>query len=180
MALTIAITGGAGYIGSHTAYLLAQQKHNVIIIDSLNHQQPFPHPWATLIKDDFANEAMLEKLFTTHKIDAVMHFAAHIEVGESVKAPLRFYDNNVTKTLTLLKMMLKHNIKHFIFSSSCAVYGEPKYIPLDEEHSFTPISPYGKNKLIIEYVLQDYARAYNLAYVSLRYFNAAGGLPEAG
>ena len=109
-----------------------------------------------------------------------MHFAAFIEVGESVKHPQRFYENNVVKTLKLLNFMRKHDVNKFIFSSSCAVYGEPIQIPMDESHPFAPISPYGKNKLTVEFALQDYAQAYDLKYVSLRYFNAAGATPEAG
>ena len=133
-----------------------------------------------VIKGDFGDENLLREVFEKYEIDAVMHFAAFIEVGESVKEPQRFYENNVIKTLKLLDIMLEHDVKKFIFSSSCAVYGEPEKVPMDETNPYRPISPYGKNKLVVEYALQDYARAYDLKYVSLRYFNAAGALPEKG
>lgn len=180
MSKTIMIPGGAGYIGSHTAYLLAQKGHKVIILDKLIHKQKFDHKWATLIQQDFSDEIVLDQIFSTHKIDAVMHFAALIEVGESVKKPQEFYHNNVVKTIKLLDSMLKHKVKNFIFSSSCAVYGEPIKTPMDENNPYDPISPYGKNKLAIEFALQDYSKAYDLKYVSLRYFNASGALPKAG
>jgi len=176
----ILITGGAGYIGSHTAYLAWQKGYEVIIIDSFEHRQTFDHKWAKVIKSDFADEKVLKNIFTKYKIEAVMHFAAFIEVGKSVKNPLGFYENNVIKTIKLLNIMLKYDIKKIIFSSSCAVYGKPEYLPLTEDHSKNPISPYGKNKLIVEMILQDFCKAYALQYVSLRYFNAAGAMPEHG
>lgn len=182
---TILVVGGAGYIGSHTVYLLLQQGYRVIVLDNLLHKQTFsleaPEPKSLIfIQADFADKNILKDIFTRYTIDAVMHFAAFIEVGLSVINPADFYHNNVTKTLILLDVMREYNVKKFIFSSSCAVYGIPQKLPLDEEHSFAPINPYGKNKLIIEYVLQDYAIAYGLQSVSLRYFNAAGALPEFG
>jgi UDP-glucose 4-epimerase len=175
---TILVTGGAGYIGSHTAYLLAQQGYQVIIIDSFIHNQYFNPRWATVIKSDFADTVALEKIFTTYNIHAVMHFAAYIEVGESVKNPLKFYENNVSKTITLLQKMLEHGVNNIIFSSSCAVYGIPERLPLTEDHPKNPISPYGKTKFMIETILQDADDTYGLHYVALRYFNAAGALPE--
>jgi len=176
----ILVVGGAGYIGSHTSWLLHKCGHEVIILDALLHGQSFDHKFATLIKDDFANIATLKNIFTTYKIDTVMHFAAFIEVGESVKNPKKFYDNNVVKTLVLLNAMLEHNVKNFIFSSSCAVYGIPQQPTLDEAHPYAPINPYGKNKLTVEFALQDYSHAYDLNYISLRYFNASGSLSEQG
>lgn len=176
MSKTVLVTGGAGYIGSHTAYLLHNCGYQVIILDNLLYNQPFACPWATLIKGDFADYGILDALFAKYPIDVVMHFAAFIEVGQSVIQPQRFYENNVIKTIHLLNKMLEHGVSKIVFSSSCAVYGPPHYVPIDENHPFAPMSPYGKNKLIIEYVLQDYAQAYGLQYVSLRYFNAAGAL----
>jgi len=180
MSKTILIPGGAGYIGSHTAYLLTQKGYKVIILDKLIHNQKFDHKWTTLIKEDFSNEEILDKIFRIHKIDAVMHFAAFIEVGESVKKPQDFYHNNVIKTIKLIDSMIKHKVKNFIFSSSCAVYGEPVKTPMDEGNPLDPISPYGKNKLAVEFALQDYSKAYDFRYISLRYFNASGAMPEAG
>jgi UDP-glucose 4-epimerase len=178
MTKTVLVVGGAGYIGSHTSWLLHKKGYNVIILDALLQMQNFNPSWATLIKSDFANTQVLKEIFTTYEIDSVMHFAALIEVGESVKKPKEFYNNNVTKTLTLLNSMLKHNIKKFIFSSSCAVYGIPQKPTLDEAHPLAPINPYGNNKLAIEFALKDYSQAYDFNYISLRYFNAAGSLYE--
>lgn len=178
MKQTILVTGGAGYIGSHTAFLLAQQGYNVIVLDLLLHDQLFNHPWATFIQGDCGDQTLLDKIFTQHSIDTVMHFAAHIEVGESVKDPLKYYHNNVTNTLSLLESMVKHRVNKFIFSSSCAVYGIPESPSIAEDHKKNPISPYGMTKYIIERVLEDLHTSQNLQYVALRYFNAAGALPE--
>lgn len=178
MKKTILVLGGAGYIGSHTAYLLYQQGYHIIIVDNFFHNQSFSHDWAHVIRADFSDKTILKNIFSTYNISAVMHFAAFIEVGESVKKPREFYENNVLKVLKLLAIMLEHNITKFIFSSSCAVYGNPLKIPMDEQHPTAPISPYGKNKLAVEFALQDYAQAYDFTFVSLRYFNAAGALPE--
>lgn len=180
MKQTILVTGGAGYIGSHTALLLAQQRYNVIILDALLHNQTFNHAWATFIKGNCGDKQLLNEIFTQNNISAVMHFAANIEVGESVQHPLKFYDNNVSNTIKLLEVMRVRGCNNFIFSSSCAVYGTPEQLPLTEDHPKNPISPYGRTKLMIEQVLQDCARAYNMRYVALRYFNAAGSLPEHG
>lgn len=180
MKKSILIVGGAGYIGSHTAYLLAQSGYQVIIVDSFLHSQVFDVSWATVIKADFADPMILKSIFSRYHLDAVMHFAALIEVGESVKKPREFYDNNVVKVVRLLDTMLAAGVRRFIFSSSCAVYGIPHYVPMDERHSHAPINPYGKTKLVVDYMLQDYAKSYGLDFVSLRYFNAAGAWPEQG
>jgi len=180
MQKTILITGGAGYIGSHTAYLLHMSGYNVIIVDALMHHQPFSHQWAHLIKSDYGRSKALSKIFDKIHIDAVMHFAGFIEVGESVKRPATFYHNNVGNTLQLLDVMRAHGVDTFIFSSSCAVYGVPQKLPLDEQHPLSPINPYGRTKLIVEYLLQDYAQAYGMRYASLRYFNAAGSFVDQG
>lgn len=174
---TILVTGGAGYIGSHTAWLLAKQNYKIIVLDTLYQKQPFNHFWATLIKGDFGDKVVLEKIFTEYKIDAVIHFGAFLAVGDSVKNPLMYYENNVSKTRTLLDVMMKHHVLKFVFSSSCAVYGHPQQLPLTEDHSRNPINPYGKTKYMVELMLEDCAQAYGLNYVSLRYFNAAGVMP---
>jgi UDP-glucose 4-epimerase len=177
---TILILGGAGYIGSHTACLMANLGYEIVIIDKFIHAQCFSPRWATIIKDDFANKDVLRRIFSSYKIMAVFHFAAFIEVGESVKNPSGFYQNNVGKTLQLLETLLEFKVKYFIFSSSCAVYGEPIKIPMSEDHPKNPVSPYGRGKLAVEFILQDYANAYDFKFVSLRYFNAAGSAYESG
>lgn len=180
MKKTILVVGGAGYIGSHVSLYLAQQGYSVVVLDSFVHNQFFNPAWATVINADVAQEEVIKKIFRTYSIEAVMYFAASIEVGASVKNPLTFYENNVIKTLRFLDTMMKHNVKKFIFSSSCAVYGMPAQIPITEDCPTHPISPYGKTKLIIEECLKDFDRAYGLKSVSLRYFNAAGCLPGFG
>jgi len=167
---TILVTGGAGYIGSHAAFLLAQKGYNVIVLDKLVHGQVFDHPWATLIKGDIGDTQLLDDIFTQNNIDAVMHFAAYINVGESVREPIKYYKNNVIKTLTLLERMLAHNVKRFIFSSSCAVYGVPQELPLREDHPKHPISPYGTSKLMVELALQDLHKTDGLQFVALFVF----------
>ncbi len=177
---TILITGGAGYIGSHIAYLFAQQGYKVILLDTFIYNQHCNPSWATIIKKDYADAETLTHIFTHYNIKAVVHCAALIEVGESVNNPGAYYETNVAKTIMLLQAMVKHGIKKCIFSSSCAVYGIPEFLPLTEEHPKKPISPYGTTKLMVETILQDFQKAYGIEYVCLRYFNAAGALPEEG
>jgi UDP-glucose 4-epimerase len=175
----ILVTGGAGYIGSHMADLLVQHGYEVVVLDNLVTGFRDAVLNAELIIGDFGDSKLLDDLFIKHKFDAVMHFAAFIEVEESVTKPAQYYQNNVINTLHLLDAMVKHNVKNLIFSSSAAVYGEPEYIPLDEKHPKKPVNPYGRSKLIIEEILPDYDKAYGLKTISLRYFNAAGNDPEA-
>ena len=171
--------GGGGYIGSHVASLVAQTERKVIILDWKEDRQKCSD-WAQYIVGDYGDVGVLEEIFCRYHIDAVMLFAGFIEVGESVKDPLKFYENNVAKTVALLKAMLKHGVRKLIFSSSCAVYGVPEFLPLTEEHNKNPISPYGKTKLMIEMILEDVAARFDFSYVALRYFNAAGCSPEKG
>jgi UDP-glucose-4-epimerase GalE len=175
---TILVLGGAGYIGSHTAHLLAQKNYNVIIIDNFIHNQPFDHSWATIIRGDYGDADLLGRIFATYGVTAVMHFAGFISVSESINKPALYYKNNVAKTITVLDVMLEHAVDTIIFSSSAAVYGAPQQIPITEDHPTLPINPYGRTKLIIEQLLYDYAHAYNLRFVALRYFNAAGASAE--
>lgn len=170
----ILIVGGAGYIGSHTIKELVE-KSEVLVLDNLS----TGHQWAVderaiFVKGDLGNEEDLEKIFSSYTIDAVMHFAANSLVGESVINPLKYYHNNVSETLTLLKVMMKHNVKKFIFSSTAATYGIPEDDFLTELSLTKPINPYGRSKLMIEQILEDFFLAYDLHYVVLRYFNAAG------
>ncbi len=170
----ILIIGGAGYIGSHVNLLLGVRKYSTVVLDNLS----IGHKWAVLCGDfvfgDMADDLSLSNIFKKYPIDIVMHFSAYSIVDESVSNPLKYYRNNVANTLKLLQVMLEHGVKKIVFSSTAAVYGEPNYVPIDEEHSTNPTNPYGETKLAIENMLKDCDRAYGLKYVSLRYFNAAG------
>lgn len=176
----VVLLGGAGYVGSHAAYLLHQKGYSVVVVDSFVHHQPNVVTWGEVIRADIADVNLLRFLFSSYKVLGVMHFAGLIEVGESVKHPDRFYDNNVIKSFGVLNAMIASEVFPIVFSSSCAVYGIPQKTPMTELHPRAPISPYGNNKLAVEFALQDYAQAYGLRHVSLRYFNAAGALPGIG
>ena len=170
----ILVIGGAGYIGSHTVKELVKE-FEVIVLDNLStgHRSSVDER-AIFIEGDLGNEEDLRKIFSTYKIDAVMHFAANSLVGESVVDPQKYYTNNVGATLTLLKSMMEYNVKKFIFSSTAATYGIPETHLLTEDSKTEPINPYGRSKLMIEQIVADYHKAYNMNYVVLRYFNAAG------
>lgn len=172
--MKILVTGGAGYIGSHTAKALARKGCEPITLDDLSAGQREAVRWGELIEGDFGNPALLRDVFQRHKIEAVFHFAASASVGESVRDPRSFYHNNVTNTLTLLGAMLDAGAKTMIFSSSAATYGNPEKVPMPEDHPQQPINPYGETKLAIEHALQWYGNAYGLHWVAFRYFNAAG------
>jgi UDP-glucose 4-epimerase len=134
--------------------------------------------WGEFFQGDVGNSADLKKLFSRHQIDAVMHFAAYAYVGESVQEPLKYYENNLRNTIELLHAVVENGIQYVVFSSTCATYGNPEKIPIDEKHPQNPINPYGRTKRMIEEILEDYAAAYDLKYTSLRYFNAAGADPD--
>jgi UDP-glucose 4-epimerase len=174
----VLIVGGAGYIGSHVNKLLASQGIETIIVDNLEYGHREFVKWGTLIEGDIRDISFLHKIFSDFDICAVMHFSAYAYVGESVKAPIKYYDNNVAGTINLLKAMQQAAVKKFIFSSSCATFGIPHYLPIDEKHPQNPINPYGRTKLMIEQILQDLPNAWGLKYVCLRYFNAAGADPD--
>lgn len=174
----ILVVGGCGFIGSEVNKLLHQAGYETVILDNLSDSSKRSVKWGTFIKGDLGNRRLLEKLFSTHHFDAVMHFAAYIDVGESVRNPRKYYDNNVSKTLTLLNAMCDHDVKIFIFSSTAAVYGLPTQPLLSEDHPKNPINPYGQTKLIIEKILEDFDIAYGLKSAKMRYFNAAGGDPD--
>lgn len=178
----ILVTGGAGYIGSHVVLALEAAGYSVVILDSLEygHRELIDqYCKAELIVGKTTDRALLDTIFQTHSISAVMHFAAYIAVGESVKHPSKYYYNNVVGTLVLLEAMLAANIKQFVFSSTCAIYGPPKTVPIPEDHPKNPISPYATSKLMVEQMLQDFTMAYGLNSVVFRYFNAAGADPQA-
>lgn len=176
--MKILVVGGAGYIGSHMVKQLALAGNQVITLDNLSYGYRDAVKYGDFVEGDLGDKAVLETIFKNRHIDAVMHFAGFIQVGESVAKPAMYYDNNVAKTLTLLDAMLKHGIKQFIFSSTAAIFGEPDYTPIDEQHNKQPINPYGHSKLMIEQVLDDYDKAYSLRSTCLRYFNAAGADPD--
>lgn len=172
----ILVIGGAGYIGSHTVKLLKETGFNPIIYDNLSkgHKEVADILDVKLIIGDLGDKQKLKETFELEKIDAVMHFAAFIEVGESVLNPAKYYDNNVSKVVNLLTQMVESNIKYFVFSSTAATFGNPLKEKIDEAHPQNPINPYGNSKRMVEIMLKDYERAYNLRSVILRYFNAAG------
>ncbi len=176
--MNILIVGGAGYIGSHMVKMLACAGHDVVVLDNLTTGLRDSVKYGRLVVGDLADVHLLENLFVEQAFDGVMHFAANSLVGESMTNPAKYYRNNVSNTLNLLDVMVRHNVKHFIFSSTAATFGEPEYTPIDESHPQKPINPYGSSKLMIERILQDYAEAYGLNSVSLRYFNACGADPE--
>lgn len=176
---TILVTGGAGYIGSHACKALAKAGYLPVAYDNLVYGHRWAVKWGPLEEGDISDRARLKEVINKYKPLAVMHFAAYAYVGESVENPSKYYRNNVAGTLTLLEAMRNCNIDKIIFSSTCATYGMPKQLPIPEDHPQSPINPYGRSKLMIEWMLQDFAVAYNLKYVSLRYFNAAGADPDA-
>ena len=175
---TILVTGGAGYIGSHVVKELHRQGHQPIIYDNLQtgHQKAIKDD--LFIEGDLSDRARLRETFYSHPIEAVMHFAGDCLVGESVKDPLKYFNNNVRNSIQLLEILEENNIRKFVFSSSAAVYGEPKKIPIPEDHPCIPTNPYGETKWIFEKVIQDFQNLGKLNYISLRYFNAAGADPE--
>jgi UDP-glucose 4-epimerase len=175
---TILITGGAGYIGSHVCKELLHQGHQPVIYDNLQtgHREATQH--ARFVEGDLADAKKLRTTFESFSIDSIMHFAADCQVGESIENPLKYFNNNVKNSLQLLEFMVEFNVRKFIFSSSAAVYGEPKKIPILEDHPCLPVNPYGESKWIFERVLQRLHEAEKLDYISLRYFNAAGADPE--
>ena len=172
------MVGGAGYIGSHMVKFLLDDGLEVVALDNLSQGHREAVLGGTFVEGDLADRALLEQLFQEHDLNGVMHFAANALVGESVENPAKYYRNNVVNTLNLLEVMAGHGVSAFIFSSSCAVYGEPQYVPIDEKHPRAPINPYGRSKRMVEEILADFDGAYGLRSVCLRYFNAAGADPE--
>jgi UDP-glucose 4-epimerase len=172
------VIGGAGYIGSHTVRLLNQTEHEVWVYDNLSMGHRASVPAEQLIVGELADTKLLEQTLRDKNIDAVMHFAAFTEVGESMLAPAKFYQNNVIATLGLFESMRRMGVHRFVFSSTTATYGQPERIPIAEDTPQIPINPYGFTKLVVERALKDYARAYGFAGAALRYFNAAGAASD--
>lgn len=178
--MLILLTGGAGYVGSHCLRGLIAAGYDAVVLDNLSrgHRRAVDSR-ATLVVGEVGDAALLDSLFTQHRFDGVMHFAAFAEVNESVKDPLRYYQNNVTQTVTLLDAMRRHEVRRLVFSSTCAVYGVPPRVPITEDMPKNPINPYGRTKLAIEWALADSATAWGLGATALRYFNAAGASADA-
>ncbi len=178
--MRVLVTGGAGYVGSHCLRALCDAGHDAVVFDSLlNGHRQAVDARAKLVAGDLADLVLLDRTFGQERFDAVMHFAAFAEVGESVRDPLRYYRNNVVNSVALLEAMRRHNVLRFIFSSSCAVYGVPARVPIGEDCPKAPMNPYGRTKLAIEWLLEDAATAWGLGATALRYFNAAGASADA-
>ncbi len=172
--MRVLVTGGAGYIGSHTAKALAKAGHEPLVLDNLSAGHRWAVKWGRLLEWDLADTEMLPQFLEKERVEAVLHFAASLLVGESVQEPRKYFWNNVVNTLRLLDAMLEAGVKRIVFSSSAAVYGNPVKVPIPEDHPKEPVNPYGETKLAMERALQWYGNAYGLKWVALRYFNAAG------
>lgn len=173
----VLVTGGAGYIGSHVAKALHQADRDVVVLDNLEAGHREAVRQVPLVVGDIADTDLVQKLVRQYDVTAVMHFAGWLSVGESVKHPGRYYVNNVSKTIDLLNTIVGESVQHLVFSSTCAVYGEPEEVPLTETHRTKPINAYGESKLSIEKALPHFERAHGLKSICLRYFNAAGADP---
>jgi UDP-glucose-4-epimerase GalE len=176
--MNVLVVGGAGYVGSHAVRLLTRAGYTVWVYDNCQRGHRAAVPANLLIEGDLLNHQQLVDVLRKKSIDAVMHFAAFALVGESMSDPASYYQNNVVGTLTLLDAMRTANVRRMVFSSTCATYGIPQSVPISEEHPQMPVNPYGFTKLAIEWALHDYAHAYDLGFVALRYFNAAGASPD--
>ncbi len=172
--MTILVTGGAGYIGSHTVRRLLKEKKEIVVLDNLStgHRQAVGS--ATFYEGDIADNQLIKSIIHQHKIDSVIHFAAHSIVHESMENPHKYYYNNVIKSVRLLDLLIENGVEKLVFSSTAAVYGKPVELPISEEAPLKPTNVYGRTKLIVEEIIKDYSRAYGLRYIILRYFNAAG------
>ncbi|HEV2245456.1 MAG TPA: UDP-glucose 4-epimerase GalE, partial [Terriglobia bacterium] len=172
--MRVLVTGGAGYIGSQTAKALAQSGHEVVVLDNLSTGHREAVRWGPFIEGDLGDKELLAEIFKERRIEAVLHFAASLLVGESVRNPQKYFRNNVVNTIRLLDVMKSCGVQHIVFSSSAAVYGNPEKVPIPEDHSKAPVNPYGDSKLCMERAIHWYGQAYGLRGVALRYFNAAG------
>ena len=178
--MRVLVTGGAGYIGSHAVRHLLDGGYDVTVLDNLSHgHRPAVDPRAEFTEGATGDAALVDKLFASEKFDAVMHFAADIEVGESVTDPGKYYENNFSNALTLLRAMVRAGVNKIVFSSTAAVYGNPEETPILEHSPRQPINPYGRSKLMTEMAIEDFSRAHGLGYAILRYFNVAGAAPDA-
>jgi UDP-arabinose 4-epimerase len=177
MSRHVLITGGAGYIGSHTCKALAEMGYTPLCYDNLVYGHPWSVKWGPFVEGDILDREKLDKAIQKYRPEAVLHFAAYAYVGESVENPGKYYRNNTLGSLNLLEAMRDHGINRMVFSSTCATYGEPEKLPIPEDHPQKPINPYGASKLMIERMLQDFDNAHGIRSIALRYFNAAGADP---
>ena len=179
--MTILITGGAGYIGSVTTELLRARGEQVVVLDNLSRgHRDAVAPEIPFYEGNIGDRELVTRIASEHHIDACVHFAAFAYVGESVVQPALYYENNVAQGINLLSALVTAGVRRIVFSSTCATYGEPQQIPIDETHPQLPTNPYGWSKLFVERILTDYDNAYKLKFVALRYFNASGATPERG
>src|SRR3954452_13206648 len=176
--MRILVTGGAGYIGSHTAKLLAAAGHEPVVCDDFSQGHEWAVKWGPLERGRLSDAARLTEVFTSRKIDVVVHFAANALVGESMTNPAKYFQNNTVGSLNLLNAMHDAGVETIVFSSTCATYGDPVRVPIDESHPQAPVNPYGESKLMVEKILRWYGDAYDLRWMALRYFNAAGADPD--
>lgn len=176
--MKILVAGGAGYIGSHTAKELIKEGFEVVVFDNFSTGKKELLVGGELFEGDLMHKESIKKALGSKNIEAVLHFASLIQVGESYADPRKYYTHNLITSLNLLDVMLEAGVKYFVFSSSAAVYGKPLQNPIPESHPLNPFNPYGQTKFFVEKVIQDYERAYGLKFISLRYFNAAGADPE--
>lgn len=176
--MKILVTGGAGYIGSHTAKRLVEDGLDPVVLDDFRSGHRWAAQWGELVEGDVANRDLLNRVFAGKKPAAVIHFAGEIQVGESVRDPRKYFQANCVNTLALLDAMREAEVNTIVFSSSAAVYGAPEVVPIPEDHRLRPVSPYGESKLFVERVLDWYGRAYGLRWAALRYFNACGADPS--
>lgn len=179
--MAVLITGGAGYIGSVTTELLRARGERVVVVDNLSRgHRDAVAPEVPFYQGDIGDRELITRVVREHKIGACIHFAAFAYVGESVSAPALYFENNVEQGIRLLGALVQSDVRQIVFSSTCATYGEPQRIPIDEQHRQVPTNPYGWSKLFVERIMSDYDRSYGLKFVALRYFNAAGATPERG
>jgi UDP-glucose-4-epimerase GalE len=176
--MQVLVAGGAGYIGSQTAKVLARAGYEPIVVDNLKNGHSWAVRWGPIEKTDLEDRNALRSIFTKYRIEAVIHFAALIEAGESVREPAKYFRNNVVNTVNLLDAMRDAGVDRIVFSSTAAVYGDPRQTPMPEEHPKEPVNPYGVSKLMVENLLECYGNAYELKWAALRYFNASGADPE--
>ena len=178
MGMRIFVTGGAGYIGSHVVKALGSLGHEILVYDNLSTGHSWAVLYGRLVRGDLADAPFLEATLAGFRPEAVIHFAASIQVEESVREPLKYYRNNVVNSICLLEAMIRQGIRNFIYSSTAAVYGIPEKIPVDETAPLNPINPYGASKVMVERILKDVSQAHGFRYIALRYFNVVGADPE--